>query len=134
MRWFHTLLSRTFSHAHSHFVFHALCSTGQEKRETARCLYTPILTKLAWSIKDSFGQKDAFSWGNKAINPARATDDGPILPTRVANQNTGSLSSPAHGFSHKIIDSINEVIFESHCTSSITILDTGCTLVINVGG
>ena len=44
------------------------------------------------------------------------------------------LHSPAHGFSHKIIDIINKFIFESHCTSSITILDTGCTLVINVGG
>ena len=71
-------------------VSHAFCSTGQEKRKTTRSLYPAILTKLAWSIKDlSFGPKEAFSCETTAGNPAQATEDGPILPTRVANQNIG---------------------------------------------
>ena len=55
--------------------------------------YPAILTEQAWSIKDLlYGQKENFF----PAGPTREIPDGqdePILPARVANQNTGFASS-----------------------------------------
>ena len=55
------------------------------KRKKERGQYPAILTQQAWSIKDF-----AFAGPTRAIPSGK---DRPILPARVANQNTGFASS-----------------------------------------
>ena len=64
---------------------------GRQTEEKKERLPTwPEQIKYYWSIKDlQFGQKQASSCEITAGYPAQATEVGAILPTRVANQNTG---------------------------------------------